>query len=345
MDILETIKMFLIEFWDTTAQMSVYLIFGFFIAGILSVFLSPAWVEKQLGGKGYIQAIKASIFGVPLPLCSCGVIPVSMSLRKHKASKSAVISFLLSTPQTGVDSILVTYSLLGPVFAIFRPVIAFITGCIGGFAVEIFDKPNPDNSKQDNRDNDCQDECCNNNKIKTNVLKRIFKFSFITLPKDIAGAMLIGLVVAAVLSAIIPEDFFAGNIGKGLFSMLIMLFLGIPVYVCATASVPIAAVLLAKGLSPGAVLVFLMAGPATNAVSFMTVAKSLGYKSAIIYLATVAVCAVSFGLLLDYIYRFDFVAQSGHIHSEMINPYIANISAVLLLIMLFWAVYSKTKKT
>lgn len=134
------VKMIIVDFWGTVAEMSPYLLFGFFVAGLLSVLVSQKLVEKHLGGRGILPLLKASLFGIPLPLCSCGVIPVSMSLHKHGASKGATISFLLSTPQTGVDSISVTLSLLGPVFAVFRPVVALITGLVGGILVDLIDK-------------------------------------------------------------------------------------------------------------------------------------------------------------------------------------------------------------
>ncbi len=134
------VKSIVIDFWNTIGEMSPYLLFGFLVAGILSVLVSQRVVERHLGGKGIWPLVKASLFGVPLPLCSCGVIPVSMSLHKHGASRAATISFLLSTPQTGADSILVTLSLLGPLFAVFRPLAAFVTGIIGGILANAFDK-------------------------------------------------------------------------------------------------------------------------------------------------------------------------------------------------------------
>jgi uncharacterized membrane protein YraQ (UPF0718 family) len=137
---------FMHEFWEVLGEMAPYLLFGFLVAGILSVYISQKFVERHLGGRGFWAVLKASLFGIPLPLCSCGVIPVAASLRKQGAGKGAVTSFLISTPQTGVDSILVTLSLLGPVYAIFRPVASFIKGVIGGMAVSIFDpedKPAP----------------------------------------------------------------------------------------------------------------------------------------------------------------------------------------------------------
>ena len=329
----------LIDFWGTAVEMSPYLLFGFFMAGVLSVLISQQLVERHLGGKGIWPVLKASIFGVPLPLCSCGVIPVSMSLHKHGAGKGSTIAFLLSTPQTGVDSIFVTLSLLGPVFAIFRPIMAFVTGIIGGILVDMF-SPGPEDGQL--APPKCTDECCggagNNRKIA-----RGLKYGFVTLPQDIGRAMLVGLVIAAFISALVPDDYFAEKLGTGIFAMVAMMFLGIPVYVCATASVPIAAALILKGLTPGAALVFLMTGPATNAASFVTIWKILGRATAITYLATIAGCAILGGILLDYIAAgVDFEVVTRH-HGWMLPQAVKNISAVVLLAVLVFAVLSKKK--
>ncbi|MHC4528463.1 MAG: permease, partial [Planctomycetota bacterium] len=238
--ILRYLKEVALDFWGTVAAMSPYLLFGFFVAGILSVLVSQRFVERHLGGAGLWPLMKASLFGVPLPLCSCGVLPVSMSLHKHGASKGSTVSFLLSTPQTGVDSIFVTLSLLGPVFAVFRPLVAFATGLIGGAFVDLFDKDPKDDSQTPPK---CTDECCDGEQ-KSSRLTRGLKYGFVTLPGDIGKAMLVGLVVAAVISALVPDDFFAERLlGTGVLAMVVMMILGIPVYVCATASVPVAAVL------------------------------------------------------------------------------------------------------
>jgi hypothetical protein len=329
----------IVGFWNTTAEMSPYLLFGFFMAGTLSVLISQRFVEKHLGGGGLWPLVKASLFGVPLPLCSCGVIPVSISLHKHGASKGSTISFLLSTPQTGIDSIFVTLSLLGPVFAIFRPAAAFITGIVGGTLVNVFD-PEKEDSPPPKKE--CSDECCSS----TNKTSRIFrglKYGFITLPRDIGKAMLIGLAVAACISALVPDDLFAEKLlGTGFFAMVVMMFLGIPVYVCATASIPVAAALILKGLTPGAALVFLITGPATNAATFITIWKALGGRTAIVYLFTVAISALGAGLLLDMIFPDIGLQVRTHWH-EMEPSILGHISAVVLLAVLGFAIFSKAK--
>jgi len=332
--VLEFVKNLLAGFWMTLSEMSPYLLFGFFVAGLLSIIVSRLWVQRHLGGRGPWPLVKASIFGVPLPLCSCGVIPVAMSLHKHGASKGSTISFLLSTPQTGVDSIFVTFSLLGPLFAIFRPIAAFATGVIGGGFVSLFDRTTTVN-KQDV----CTDDCCSPDK-RTRFIGG-FKFAFVTLPRDIGPAMLVGLVIAALISALVPDDFFADRfIMHPFLAMLIMMVIGIPVYVCATASVPIAAVLIMKGLNPGAALVFLMTGPATNAASFTTIWKVLGRRTAIIYLLTVAGCALAAGLILDYLAGW-FGSEVVTKPHWMLPQQVKTVSAVILLAVLLHAVFFK----
>jgi hypothetical protein len=325
----------LIDFWATVAEMSPYLLFGFFVVGILSVLLSQELVERHLGGSGIWPVVKASVFGVPLPLCSCGVIPVSMSLHKHGASKGATIAFLLSTPQTGVDSIFVTLSLLGPVFAIFRPIAAFVTGIVGGAFVDMFDRAAKSGARTPSK---CTDVCCGGG--KAGKLVSGLKYGFVTLPCDIGRAILVGLVIAAVITAFVPDGFFADKLGTGIVPMFVMMAVGIPMYVCATASVPIAAALILKGITPGAAMVFLMTGPATNAASFATIWDILGRKTAIIYLATVAGCALVSGILLDYIgagANFEIVSRPYW----MLPQPVKYASAVVLLTILISATLRK----
>lgn len=325
---------FLQSFWSTICKMSPYLLFGFAVAGLLRVLISTALIQKHLGGKGIWPIIKSSLFGVPLPLCSCGVIPVAMSLRKRGASKGATIAFLLSTPQTGIDSIFVTYSLLGFVFTIFRPVVALITGIIGGVAIDLLDKNAPIMTDLNDDENPAEQK----NKFLTAI-----RHGFIVLPRDIGLAMLIGLLIAALISVLVPSDFFADKIGTGIGAMILMMFMGIPVYVCATASVPIAAAMIAKGLTPGAAFVFLMTGPATNAATFITIWKTLGSRTAIIYILTVAVCALTAGILLDSMFTGLGKDIQGHYHNMAATP-IEHISAIILLAILALGIYNKRIK-
>jgi uncharacterized membrane protein YraQ (UPF0718 family) len=329
----EFIKSIAVGFLDTTLAMSPYLLFGFFVAGLLSVLLSQQRVERHLGGRGVWPVIKASLFGVPLPLCSCSVIPVTMSLFKHGATRAAAVSFLLSTPQTGIDSILVTYSLLGLLFAVFRPIAAFLTGVVGGALVNVFDHTT---SAAEGDSQECTEECCHPAPRGGRIFSAL-RYGFVVLPRDIAKPLVAGLAVAAFISALVPDDFFADKLPPGLPSMLIMMILGIPVYVCATASVPIAAALMLKGLSPGAALVFLVTGPATNAAAIVTIWKMLGRRTAVIYLFTVAVCALASGLLLNLLSGGQVPMAMAH-HVRMLPRVVEYVSAVILFTVLGFAI-------
>jgi uncharacterized membrane protein YraQ (UPF0718 family) len=314
--------------WDTLCEMAPYLLFGFLAAGALSVFVRPQTIERYMGGRGLWSVFKASLFGVPLPLCSCSVIPVAASLRRHGASKGATAAFLLSTPQTGVDSILVTFSLLGPVFALFRPIAAFVSGLLGGAAVEF-------SSRQDGASESvpaCHDDCCADHAHGSRLL-RMVRYGFLTLPSDIGIALLLGLAVAGGISALIPNDFFLRTVGGGFAAMLLMMAVGIPIYVCATASVPIAAAMMSKGVSPGAALVFLMTGPATNAAGIAAVWRTMGPRTAVVYLAAVAFTALGSGLLLDLFSASLPVTQAHAGHTSLPGP-VRMLCAVAVLALL-----------
>jgi uncharacterized protein len=336
---MERVRQFLGEFWATVGDMSPYLLFGFFIAGVLSVLISQRFVQRHLGGNGLWPILKAAALGVPLPLCSCSVIPVSMSLRAHGASKGSTVAFLLSTPQTGVDSIFVTLSLLGPVFAVFRPVAALVTGLLGGMLTEVTEKVAEPNALEDAP---VPASCCACGK-KHNKLAQALTYSFVTLPRDIGKALLIGLALAALLAVVIPDGFFAEKLGTGIGAMLVMMVLGIPMYVCATASIPIAAALILKGITPGAALVFLMTGPATNAASLAILWKVLGKYVALTYIATVAISALASGWILDMIVAgrgVEVLMGSG----KMLAPWVKHVSALVLIGVIGVALYTKNKQ-
>ena len=317
--------------WGMLQAMSPYLLLGFAVAGVLHVFIPPSAVEKYLGGRGPGAVLRASLLGIPLPLCSCGVLPVTASLRRHGASKGAAMAFLLSTPQTGVDSILVTYGLLGPVFAVFRPVAALITGVLGGLLVSAL-PDDPDEQKAV-----CDDVCCNGKDEDKPVSEartlRALRHGFVTLPRDIGMSMAVGLVVAGAIAAWVPAEGLQRYLAPGILSIAAMMLLGIPIYVCATASVPIAAALIAKGVTPGAALAFLIAGPATNAVAITTTLQFLGRRETAIYLLTVAVAALGCGWLLDTFFSIAGMGVPEGCH-EMLPAWVSNLSAVILVIML-----------
>jgi hypothetical protein len=322
------------EFWASTAEMAPYLLLGFLVAGLLSVYVSPRTVERHLGGGGLLSSAKASIFGVPLPLCSCGVIPVAASLRQHGASRGATTSFLISTPQTGVDSILVTYSMLGPLFAAFRPFAALATGVLGGLIVSGTKQtaPTPDQAAAAENAAVCDDDCAPPEPEDRGGLRGALRYGFVTLPRDIGTSLLVGLAIAAAIGAFVPPDF-AGDYGKGLWGMLAMLAVGVPLYVCATGSVPIAAALILKGVSPGAALVFLMTGPATNAATIATVFKVLGRRAAFAYLAIVVGGALLSGWALDALFGWAGFKPAEHVHEMGITWWHSAAGIALLAIL------------
>ncbi len=334
------------EFWLVLAQMAPYLLFGFLVAGLLSVLISPERVEKHLGGNGILPVLKAAAFGVPLPLCSCGVIPVAASLRRHGASRGATTAFLISTPETGVDSIFVTWSLLGPVFAVFRPVVALVSGIVGGAAVTWII---PEEDHEDGTPVRCTDECCNPGGGRGNWFVRMLRYGFATLPRDIGKALLVGLVVAALITAIVPKGLFSQYVSNHVLQVLVLMAVGIPIYVCASASVPVAAALMFAGVSPGAALAFLITGPATNAASLGMIWKVMGRRTAIIYLLSIAATAFVSGLVLNGIYDatgLDPLASmpaAGHVHGRgSWESWLGTVSAVVLLGVLAVAVFRPT---
>jgi uncharacterized membrane protein YraQ (UPF0718 family)/copper chaperone CopZ len=343
-----------LESWQVLGQMAPYLLFGFLVAGLLSVGLSPAWLERHLGGRGMGPVWKSALFGVPLPLCSCGVIPVGASLRRHGASPAATTAFLLSTPQTGVDSILVTYAMLGPLFAIYRPVAALLTGLLGGALVLLGGRGEggtaggggPAGGPDGEAGAACTDGCCAAEGAREGRLLRALRYGFVTLPRDIGTALLFGVVLAGVLTALVPADSLGGTIGGGALSILIMMAAGIPLYVCATASVPIAAGLMHVGASAGAAFAFLVAGPATNAATVTTLWKVLGPRTTFVYLGTVAVSALGCGLLLDWLLPVAAAAVpalGGHVHPGEEGGLVGHVSAVLLIGVVGWSLWSRQR--
>jgi hypothetical protein len=312
------------EFWGLMVEMAPYLLFGFLFAGILHIYLQKEKVGKMLNGNDLRSVTNATIFGIPLPLCSCGVIPAGLSFHKNGASKGSTVSFLISTPQTGVDSILVTYSLLGLPFAIIRPIVAMVTGITGGALANSFTKHKPV-SKEKHVDKYAHLSF-------TQKVKKVFQYGFVEFIQDISKWLVIGLLLAALLAVVIPDDFFTQYIQYPWLNMLLVLVASMPLYICATGSVPIAAVLMMKGLSPGAALVFLMAGPATNVATMTVLWKSIGKKATLIYLATIIGGALIFGYLIDVFLPGSWFSMAEHVHAHnhILPEWLGVMSAIVL---------------
>ena len=298
----------LIAFWGTLAEMAPWLLFGFLAAGVLSVFFPPSMIERHLGRGGVGPVVKASVFGVPLPICSCGVIPVGAGLYRHGASRGATSSFLLSTPQTGVDSIAATYALMGPVFAVVRPVVALVTGIVGGLVIDGATRAEPRAAEAETSScsKSASASCCGSEESTSaqpgSGIVRALRYAFVTLPADLVGALVVGLVIAALLTALVPADALSTYLGGGLLAMLAAVAVSTPLYVCATASIPIGLGLLAVGASPGAMLAFLIAGPATNAATVSVTWRVMGRRTGLLYVGIVVAAAVGAGLALDALF-------------------------------------------
>ena len=379
--------------------MSPYLLFGFAMAGLLSVLIPAGLVARHLGGGGFWPVIKAALFGIPLPLCSCSVIPVAASLRKSGAGRGATTAFLLATPMTGADSILAVYSLLGQVFAAFTPLAALVSGCLGGLGMNLLSRDEPERPAPALPDPSpcgcgprvapvtspglsacgCSETpaaaavppahpacACGDGGTRLAARpdplpcgcaaadaapapqpelgwrQRAWRHGFVTLPRDIAKDLLIGLVAAGIITALVPPDFFSRDFGGGLASKLVVMLVGIPLYVCASASIPVAAALMGKWLSAGGALVFLMAGPATNAATLMTIRHLLGRRSVWIFLAAVVTAALVMGTALDFLYAATAAAPMSEA-AEMHGGWFGHASAVVLLGVLATACWSRRR--
>lgn len=326
---------FLKSLYTLAIDMGLYMMIGLILVGVLNVFIKKQWIAKHLGGVGIWSVVKASIMGVPLPLCSCGVVPTGLYLKDKGASNSSAISFLISTPQTGADSIIATYGLMGPLFAWYRPLAAFVSGIIGGVAVKFFGKNDAiEDSSSLSKDTD--DMPFTNRAIKS------FKYAFGEFIDDIALHFILGLIIAALIAVIIPADFIVSiGLGSGIVSMLLMIVIGAPMYICSTSSIPIAVMLMAKGLSPGAAFVFLFMGPFTNAASLILISKKFGRKTTIIYFISASFSALGFGLALDYIVdtfgvTFSFLSATD---SEVLyTPLQIAIAVIFLALVLYYAI-------
>ena len=334
------------EVFDLVNQMSPYLLLGFLLAGIMHAFVPHKMYKNYLSKSNFRSVFNATLLGIPLPLCSCGVIPTAMSLRKEGASKGATVAFLIATPQTGVDSIIATFSLLGLPFALIRPFAALVTALFGGTMVNLF-------LEKDFTDTAIQ----RNNEVKTKEILSLgrkivsaLRYAFVDMMQDIGKWLILGLVVAGLITVFVPESFFALFADNSLLSMLVVLLFAIPMYLCATGSIPIAVALMIKGLSPGTALVLLMAGPAINFASILVVGKVLGRKTLFIYLASIIMGSMLLGLGIDYLLPREWftstIAQihSCNHHSIDIFNIICTVVMFLLLINAFILKYRKKDK-
>jgi len=344
------------ESWKMSLEMAPYLLLGFIVAGFLHVFIPIDLISKHLGKDSFSSIIKASLFGIPIPLCSCGVLPVAASLRKNGASKSATLSFLITTPVTGVDSLLATYGLLGWIFTVFRLISSIIIGFFTGYFMS-FDFRKNRSIPIKEIEGTCTDSSCtnpqtsenieNNNfsdtllKKVSNYTKDIIHYAFVELPEPFSGSLLFGLLLAGIIAYLLPPGLIKENIGTGFLGIILSTVIAIPLYVCATGSIPIAAVMVATGFSPGAAMAFLIAGPATNSVAILTVKKILGKKALVVYLTFIFFGAIGFGVILDLLNVTFYIGSIiPHLNS---SPSIFKIISAIILLAIIVPLFLKSK--
>ncbi len=318
--------------------MSPYILLGFLVAGILHAFVRPSAMSRHLGGRGIRPVVKAALFGIPLPLCSCGVLPAAVSLYRRGASKGATTSFLIATPQTGVDSIAATYSLLGLPFAILRPLAALVGSVAGGFAVDHSDKEAKKNITELSTEDD---------RLPSGFFARCVaavRYGFVDMVASVGKWLVIGLVVAALITVFVPDSFFTSLSQYPLLAMIAVVIVAIPMYICATGSIPIALSLMLKGLSPGIAFVMLMAGPAANFASIILLGKTYGKRTTAVYVASVVVTAILFGLAIDLLLPAAwFIPPTASLHEACHTaPAIFDtICSAFLVVMLIYASISR----
>ena len=297
------------QFIDLVTEMSPYLLLGFLLAGLMHAFIPGTIYSKYLAKPNMRSVVLAALFGIPLPLCSCGVLPTAMSLRREGASKGAAVSFLIATPQTGVDSIIATFSLMGLPFAIIRPIAALATAIFGGKMVNVIEGDEGagkfDSTNEQTHDDLCGDSCCGgHDKVPTSFVGKVIealRYAYIDMMESVGKWLVVGLIVAGLITIFVPDSYFEVFKNNSFTSMLLVLCISIPMYLCATGSIPIAVALMMKGLTPGAALVLLMAGPACSVASVLVVSKVLGRRTLIAYLGSIISGAIGFGLVTDYL--------------------------------------------
>lgn len=333
------------ELFDNTLNLYLdaapWLLLGLVAAGLIKAWLPESLLSRWLGGSGLMPISRAALIGAPLPLCSCGVLPAALGLHRSGASRSSTVSFLIATPETGIDSIAISYALLGPVMAVVRPIAAIFSAIVAGLLTTLV----PETRQPPLTvpvTTGCNGGACCNNKLEitltgksplTTTLKGL-RYAAGDILDDIALWLGIGIVLAGAVATWVPPQALAAW-GSGLPAMLLMVVVGVPMYICATASTPLAAALLLAGLSPGTVLVFLLAGPATNLATLAVVRKEFGAAVLAAYLAGICLTSISLGLLLDLLlshFGLDVLAQIGKA-GEFVPPFLAWTSGAIILLL------------
>ena len=310
------------------------------LAGVIRLLIPDKWITKYLGKNSSV--VTAAVIGTPMPLCSCSVIPTAMGIRRAGASKASTASFMVATPETGVDSIGVTYALMGPVMAVARPIAAIVSAIVAGVLVRLWDIETPPIQEK------AVKSCCGGKKSEVlspwGKAKAVVQYGYGKLLSDFMGWLMVGLFFAALIQTFVPSSLLS-EYGSGVFAMMLVVLISIPMYICATASTPVAAGLMLSGISPGAALVFMLTGPATNIATLMVVKNELGLKSLIGYLTGVIVTALVMGLSFDWILNyFDIVIAVSHGHHGEMTSLLYSASAIILASLIIWQYAKKLKQ-
>lgn len=335
---MEIIQTFFITVWDISSLMAVYILFGLLAAGIMHEFVSENFIKDKLSGRGIMPSVRAAIYGIPLPICSCGVIPLAASLRRSGAGKGAVTSFFIATPMTGVDSIIATYGVFGWVLTLFRVVSAFFTAVIAGAVIDM-KSDDAASVYEEKKSCGCSSSCCSSEKetVKPSMatrIKSILHYAFVELLGDMAFALFLGILLAAAITMTVTPEMLAGLKGGAVIQYVAAFAVGIPLYVCSVSAIPVALSLLIAGFSPGAAFIFLSAAPATNAVTISIVKEFLGNRAVVIYLVSIVSVTLISALLIDTFFRDAMTAvSSAHAEKEG-GSFIEQAAAGVMLIYL-----------
>jgi len=330
---MQYIQKYVSSFWEMTILMHLYIAFGLLVAGMIKEFISDEYIKKNLGGTGLWPVVKATLLGLPLPLCSCGVIPLAASLRKSGAGKGAVTSFFISTPMTGADSIIATYGVFGWVFALFRVVSASCAAICAGYFTDKF----TDEDMIQPSSCGCSGGCCGAvEKVKPTPygrIRNIFRYAFVELLDDLAYPLFGGLLMAALITLFITPEIASTHTGV-VFGYLLAFVVGIPLYVCSISAIPVALALLVAGFSPGAAFVFLAGAPATNVIALNVVKNMLGKRGLVIYLVSIVFFTLVTALFVDFLYLKTGLTYNGFTGEEELGGFWINISAGLFLVVI-----------
>lgn len=313
--------------------MAIYVLFGLLFAGILKQIIPDDFVIKHLGRGSVSSVVKATLFGIPLPVCSCSVIPLAQSLKKEGASKGAVQSFLISSPITGVDSILATFSFFGLIFTIFRVISSVIIAITVGLIQNFVDKDEKIIKEEVSISScGCSNSCSSSSVKKSFSIKKVFFYAYVTLFVDMVKPLFIGLIFGALFTTLAPKEYTSLLFENQILTYIVIMLFSMPLYVCATASLPIAAALMMEGMSAGAAFIFLTAGPATSAITMSVVYKMLGKTSLIIYLSTIGILSLIFGFIFDLFFNDINILQFS-LHNEEANLF-SQISSFIMLFLI-----------